>query len=722
MKEAALAPDVSVIVPAHNVGAWIGQTLQSILVQTDPALEVIVVDDASTDDTLEVVTQAAAHDARVRVVTASGRGGAQARDLGVELATGEFIAFADGDDLIPAGAYAAMLESARSSGSDMVVGSFFKFFPTRTWHPTLRWPAFDRPRRRITLLDQPSLINNRACWNRLFRREWWLAEAITFPTVPRSNDIVPMTKALTRASAIDVVTDFVYLYRDRPGSGSMTAKSVSGRGFESYLSQEVECRALIEAVGAPEVQDEYDNLLVDKDGWVHLSKFLRNEEWRAVDPAALERIRSAIVEIVAATAPRRLPRSRADVRWTWALAAEGRWEEATQLAGAIDAPADRRVWPAPEVWLQQAKRLLANGEGTPSFIRQSLIAHLLDPIATKAVAPTADRAMLLASEVEFLREVFADVERVAMNGAQHQVLLMLLQGETGRVAPAIPRLSLLSIKRVEDGVQIALAAANPASVLAIRLLAPHAEHEVRVVRESERVSGMIPLASLGTSTWKVICAIQTEYGVVEQQLAVRLEHVVSRLAERMLTATEDRQLRVRTLGGEAAAYTEELLLPAQLSAETVRAEVLGRDLRLTVRVAPSARLVAARLWNEATGNAGSRAVSLRHQSDGSVIVARTAHDLPDRSWTVLGMFETPVGRVEVPIALQRGAVVSTNPSYRIRAVSGGAIRVSPTRGDATSTPKGPAAAGRSRRTGWKARLKRIVPTSVWRTARAALRR
>lgn len=89
-------PLVSCIIPAFNAERFVAQAIDSMARQTHPALEIIVVDDGSTDGTEEVTRQ---HPARVRCVRQENGGGASARNRGVRLAGGEFLAFLDADDL-----------------------------------------------------------------------------------------------------------------------------------------------------------------------------------------------------------------------------------------------------------------------------------------------------------------------------------------------------------------------------------------------------------------------------------------------------------------------------------------------------------------------------------------------------------------------------------------------------------------------------------------------
>lgn len=269
---------LSVVVPTHNVAPWVAETMRSILAQRVDTMEVIVVDDHSTDGTRDLLERIADEDHRVRVVDAVSRGGGTARNIGIDHARGDYLVFADGDDLIPDGAYAALVESLDASGSDIAFGDYLKFSPTDVWRPTQNWPAYAAPQSGIRFDDEPSLIFGRPCWNKAFRRSFWERESIRYPDVPRSNDIVPMVTAYLAAKTVDVVEQVVYLYRERPGTSSMTSRAGSPESLVSYLGQELGCARLIARSASSKLLAPYRSLVLDRDGWVHLAKHLRGEE------------------------------------------------------------------------------------------------------------------------------------------------------------------------------------------------------------------------------------------------------------------------------------------------------------------------------------------------------------------------------------------------------------------------------------------------------------
>jgi glycosyltransferase involved in cell wall biosynthesis len=96
---AVTGPGVTAVIPAYNMEALVGRTLASALGQTYPHLEIIVIDDGSTDRTRAIVDKMAAGDPRVRVISVENGGLAAARNLGTRLSTTPYVAYLDADDL-----------------------------------------------------------------------------------------------------------------------------------------------------------------------------------------------------------------------------------------------------------------------------------------------------------------------------------------------------------------------------------------------------------------------------------------------------------------------------------------------------------------------------------------------------------------------------------------------------------------------------------------------
>jgi teichuronic acid biosynthesis glycosyltransferase TuaG len=120
--KAATIPQVTVIVPAYNAQQYLTLTLESLLTQRGVDIRVIVVDDHSTDETRRLVLNYAKGDARVCYASTMENSGGPAgpRNIGVERANTEWIAFCDADDLWHGDKLSAQLECARTKGADLV--------------------------------------------------------------------------------------------------------------------------------------------------------------------------------------------------------------------------------------------------------------------------------------------------------------------------------------------------------------------------------------------------------------------------------------------------------------------------------------------------------------------------------------------------------------------------------------------------------------------------
>lgn len=114
------APLISVIVPVWNVAAHVGACLRSLAAQSLPDFEAIVVDDGSTDDSLARARSAVAGDARFRFLEQPNRGLSAARNAGLAVARGAFVAFLDSDDRLAPDCLAALHGALAESGADWV--------------------------------------------------------------------------------------------------------------------------------------------------------------------------------------------------------------------------------------------------------------------------------------------------------------------------------------------------------------------------------------------------------------------------------------------------------------------------------------------------------------------------------------------------------------------------------------------------------------------------
>lgn len=129
MKNMLTIPKVSIIVPIYNVELYLKQCVASILAQTLTEIEIILIDDGSTDNCPKICDQYAAFDKRVRILHQSNAGVSSARNIGIKMAIADWIMFVDPDDWLEENAVQVLYDKAMETSSEMVVSSFYYNYP-----------------------------------------------------------------------------------------------------------------------------------------------------------------------------------------------------------------------------------------------------------------------------------------------------------------------------------------------------------------------------------------------------------------------------------------------------------------------------------------------------------------------------------------------------------------------------------------------------------------
>jgi len=215
---------LSVVVPVHDVEEYVAGSLDSILRQPVDGVEVVVVDDGSTDGSAEVVADYAARHPNIRLVTQENSGVSTARNVAVPMCRGELLTFVDPDDELPADAWTRMITTLRRTGSDFVVGSAERLHGERRFVTPLMRRNHAEERLAIRIEDAPLMLADVFVWNKVFRTRWWLDQGIRFPERTRYQDQVALTQAFLAAHSFDVLTDVVYEWRVRADKSSATQR------------------------------------------------------------------------------------------------------------------------------------------------------------------------------------------------------------------------------------------------------------------------------------------------------------------------------------------------------------------------------------------------------------------------------------------------------------------------------------------------------------------
>ena len=154
-----------------------------------------MVDDGSTDGSAEVAAARAAADSRFTLISVPNGGPGSARNHGVAAATGDYLAFVDADDLLPADAYATLIDVLEQTGSDFVSGAVLRLTADGLGGSGLHDQAIKARRLRTHISRTPELCYDISVWNKLFRRSFWTEAGLSFPEGMLWEDLVAMTKA-----------------------------------------------------------------------------------------------------------------------------------------------------------------------------------------------------------------------------------------------------------------------------------------------------------------------------------------------------------------------------------------------------------------------------------------------------------------------------------------------------------------------------------------------
>lgn len=212
---------ISIVIPAYNLESCLGTTLDSVLAQTYQNLEIIVVNDGSTDGTAALIDAYAARDSRIKAVYQENGGVTSARLRGVAKANGSYIGFVDGDDYIEPQMYEQLLANLRTHQADISHCGYQMVFPSRVDHyyNTGRLIRQADGQGCADLLDgtfvEPGL------WNKLYRRELFADLDDWMDRTIRINEDLLMNFYLFRRAETTVFEDICpYHYILRQGSAA----------------------------------------------------------------------------------------------------------------------------------------------------------------------------------------------------------------------------------------------------------------------------------------------------------------------------------------------------------------------------------------------------------------------------------------------------------------------------------------------------------------------
>ncbi|HEX6242696.1 MAG TPA: glycosyltransferase, partial [Polyangiales bacterium] len=238
---ASSTPDVSVIVPAYNVEPYLAECLNSLCNQELTDIEILVVDDGSTDGTLAVLQRFAAADPRIQVIESPNAGVYHARNLALSRARGRYISFVDADDYVHPAMLRLLLEAAEAHRAEVTFCDVYQFDVTgaqKIRRNTLRF----KPGTALSLATAPGMIGDgfSTLWNRLYDHAFLRKQKLRFNERYRiSADMLFLQELLPKVSTIVRVPRGLYFYRFATPK-SLTSYEVRNANYLVHLEITIE--------------------------------------------------------------------------------------------------------------------------------------------------------------------------------------------------------------------------------------------------------------------------------------------------------------------------------------------------------------------------------------------------------------------------------------------------------------------------------------------------
>lgn len=210
--------DISVIVPVYNVEEYLEECLQSLRDQTKKNIEVIIVNDGSTDSSGRIAKAYARKYNNFLYYYKENGGLGCARNYGVKRANGKYIAFMDSDDVVSLDLYEKMFAYAQRDQSELTICNVLRFNSKKTWASGLHKRVFKDIDLQTHIMENPNLIYDTVSWNKLILRSFYEKNHFSFPENILYEDIPVTIPMHYKANRVSVVESSYYFWRVRDGA------------------------------------------------------------------------------------------------------------------------------------------------------------------------------------------------------------------------------------------------------------------------------------------------------------------------------------------------------------------------------------------------------------------------------------------------------------------------------------------------------------------------
>jgi CDP-glycerol glycerophosphotransferase len=288
-----MSPALSVIVTSYNIEDYVERALTSVLEQDFADSEIVFIDDGSTDRSLKRAARLLKSVPNARLIAQANGGPGAARNAALAQCSGDYVVYLDGDDWYAPGAFALLWAEVKDTPADIVLSNRQRYFEGKKQYDDKIGPFFAK--RRGTVAELPEVLNVIGAPSKLFRRQFLVENAITFPVGMSSEDFVFSYNAYRLAQSVSIVPELTYIIRRRKKHNSLTQERLSEFNLVSRFRQIEMTQEIVNTTtmaerfpGVDFKNDDYDQRLMR-----HV-KVLATEQDPAVREAAMALLRTFI--------------------------------------------------------------------------------------------------------------------------------------------------------------------------------------------------------------------------------------------------------------------------------------------------------------------------------------------------------------------------------------------------------------------------------------------
>lgn len=241
---------ISIVVPVYNVEQYIEQCIDSILQQTYSNIEIILVNDGSTDSSGEICERYAKKDKRIKLIQKKNGGLSDARNYGIVAAKGRYIGCVDSDDWIEADMYEKLYKACIDNDADISVCGHFREYVNKTVLYEQKYEILSANQALEKLIRGEELHDH--AWSKLYKK--FLFNEIEYPVGKLYEDVRTTYKLIAKSSKVISIPNPLYHYRQRKGS-------IAHGDFNENVFQLLE--SVIEIINDNEIETEKYNQAIE---------------------------------------------------------------------------------------------------------------------------------------------------------------------------------------------------------------------------------------------------------------------------------------------------------------------------------------------------------------------------------------------------------------------------------------------------------------------------